>query len=128
MAATVTRNCPKCTGTGYLAIYAGIAAGVCFPCNGEGTIQAPADWREREARNARRRQTANARRAAAGANARLWAEFIAAHPTEAAIIDAGRATNRDLDMAYGQVATYREYDSNPRAALAIIANHLAGRI
>jgi len=35
-AAPTSYTCPKCTGTGYLSQYAGIAGGVCFSCAGRG--------------------------------------------------------------------------------------------
>lgn len=35
---TVTRECLKCQGTGRLAAYAHVAAGVCFDCAGRGVF------------------------------------------------------------------------------------------
>lgn len=126
--ATVGRNCPKCKGAGRIAMYAGIAGGVCFGCNGAGTITAPADWQEREARAAQRRQAAAAKRASQGANARLWAEFTAAHPDDAALIEANRHADQPdpvLGYAYSSVATYDERDSNPAQALDLVRQYRA---
>lgn len=33
-----TITCPKCSGNGYIAAFAGVAGGVCFKCNGEGRV------------------------------------------------------------------------------------------
>lgn len=35
---TETVKCPKCDGTGFIGHYAHIANGVCFTCQGSGTI------------------------------------------------------------------------------------------
>lgn len=35
---TVTRECGKCYGTGYIEAYAGIANGQCFTCGGSGNV------------------------------------------------------------------------------------------
>lgn len=129
MAATTTartarRDCAKCKGTGRIAMYAHVAAGTCFACNGQGSHQVAADWQQREARAAARRAQADAKRAAAGANAGLWAAFTAAHPAEAALIEANeQAAQPDLTLgyAYSAVATHDERDSNPAQALALVA-------
>lgn len=124
----VRRDCAKCAGKGTIGTYAHIAAGVCFDCNGAGSHLAPADWREREARAAARRQAANAKRAASGANARLWAAFAAAHPAEAALIEANERSDRPaaaLGYAYSAVATHDPRDSNPAQALDLVRAHLS---
>lgn len=117
---TVLRPCGKCRGTGHISAYARIAGGQCFACSGRGQVTVPADWRERAARAAKRRQTREARRLATGENDILWAEFKAAHPREAARIWELRADPR-YGYAYSSVATFRRGDSNPDAALHIIA-------
>lgn len=119
-AATVRRPCTKCDGTGYIQGFSHVARGVCFRCDGAGHFTAPADWREREARAAKRRAAAAAKRAAAGANDELWAEFAAAHPVEAARIWELRS-HPIYGYAYSSVATYSRRDSNPADALHIIA-------
>lgn len=117
---TVLRPCVKCTGTGRIRAYSHVAGGVCFPCAGTGRVDAPADWREREARNAARREAREAKRVASGANAALWAEFAAAHPREAARMWELRSHPR-YGYAYSSVATFDRRDSNPAQALYIIA-------
>lgn len=37
-AATITCECWKCGGTGYIAAFSGIANGTCFKCNGSGKL------------------------------------------------------------------------------------------
>lgn len=123
----VRRDCAKCHGEGRIGMYAHVAAGVCFACNGEGSYLTPADWRQREARATARRKAADAKRAANGANARLWDAFAAAHPTEAALIEANeRAEQPDatLGYAYSAVATHDERDSNPAQALDLVRTYL----
>lgn len=123
-AATVLRPCRKCRGKGTIDAYRNIAGGVCFSCAGNGDIEAPADWREREARAAKRRAAAAAKRAASGENDVLWAEFTAEHPREAALID-GRTRGDQADIllsyAYSAVATFRREHSNPEEALHLVA-------
>lgn len=126
-ARTVRRRCPKCDGRRIFTAYAHVSGGVCFTCHGAGTVDAPADWREREARNARRRKAREAARLAADQGPILWAEFVAAHPREAAIIDAGKDRDETLAYAYGYVVTYDRRDSHPDLALQIFARWEAGR-
>lgn len=59
---TDTANCPKCKGKGRISIYAGIAGGVCFRCNGSSKISARSAQATRQA--AQRKQAANQRRTA----------------------------------------------------------------
>jgi hypothetical protein len=128
--ATVLRPCCKCGGKGRIRAYGHVAGGVCFTCAGHGTVEAPADWREREVKAAARRKARQAKRLATGENETLWAEFAAAHPAEAARVDAARADWRNgvrnhetelLVHAYSWVATFRRMDSNPAEALFLIA-------
>lgn len=133
MAATATtsqvrRGCAKCAGKGTIGIYAHIAGGVCFACNGAASHLAPADWREREARAVARRKAAAAKRAASGANAELWAAFTAAHPAEAALIEANERAERPdpiLGHAYSAVATHDARDSDAAQALALVRTYLS---
>lgn len=119
-AATVLRPCGKCDGKGRINAYGHVAGGVCFACAGHGTVEVPADWREREVRNARRRAAKEAKRLASGENEQLWAEFTTAHPAEAARIWELRA-DPIYGYAYSAVATFRRRDSNPADALHLIA-------
>jgi RecJ-like exonuclease len=41
-------QCPKCGGTGYIAAYSYVAGGLCFCCNGKGTVDKV--MRERKSR------------------------------------------------------------------------------
>lgn len=117
-ASKVWRKCGRCAGRGRVA-GTRVAAGVCFACQGDGRVLDAADWQARERRADARRKATNARRAAAGANARLWAAFTAAHPDEAALIEAHRDEyGHPLSHAYAAVATYDERDSDAAAALA----------
>lgn len=122
-AGKVWRECGKCRGTGHLPEYGHVAAGTCFACNGEGRYLAPADWRQREARAEKRRQREAAKRAASGANARLWAEFTAAHPAEAALIEQHK--NGALGYAWSSVYVHDERDCNPAQALHMARQYAA---
>jgi hypothetical protein len=123
-AATVLRPCGKCDGKGRINAFSHVAGGTCFACAGQGNYEAPADWREREARAAKRRAAAAAKRAASGENDVLWAEFTAEHPREAALI-VGRTRGEQahvlLSLAYSAVATFRREHSNPEDALHLVA-------
>lgn len=119
-ARTVLRPCGKCAGNGVIRAYGHVAGGVCFSCAGHRTIEAPADWREREVKAAKRRKAREAKRVAAGDNETLWTEFTAAHPVEAARIWELRS-DPVYGYAYSSVATYSRADSNPAQALHIIA-------
>lgn len=131
--ATVLRPCGKCDGKGRIRAYGHVAGGVCFLCSGHGTLEAPADWREREVKAAKRRAAREAKRIATGENAVLWAEFSAANRVAAARVDAARAEWNAGDRsyrvellirAYSAVATFRRRDSNPADALDLIARAL----
>jgi hypothetical protein len=61
----ITEDCPKCSGKGRIAAYSGIHGGVCFTCEGRGTVTILAS-------SAKARRTRQAR-AAAKANAARWA-------------------------------------------------------
>lgn len=42
-----TISCPKCSGLGFIQMYGHVANGVCFSCNGKGTITAKLDRKPR---------------------------------------------------------------------------------
>jgi hypothetical protein len=124
----VTETCPKCHGDGYIAVYRNVLGGACFTCGTEGTVQLPADWRERAAQADANAKARAAKRAGAGANERLWAEFAAAHPAEAAFIERHRATDASdtrplavwMSSARSAVYVYNARDCQPEQALEIV--------
>lgn len=116
---TVTRPCGRCLGRGHINGFSHVAGGRCFACGGSGTFADSADWREREARAEARRQRRDAARRARDAGPRLWEQFAAEHPNEAATIWAGKDTDPILGMAYTSIAVYDPRDQNLQQALRL---------
>ena len=116
-ATTATRTCTRCQGNGRIEAFRHVNGGTCALCHGTGTRPA----RRNASANPRPRKPAAPK---TGANARLWAAFTANHPAEAQIITDGMAYDEGLAYAYSYVATYREADSHPQAALDIVTAHL----
>jgi hypothetical protein len=116
-ATTATRTCTRCDGNKVIEAFRHVNSGICALCGGTGTRPA----RKNAAANPRPRKAAAPK---TGCNARLWAAFTDANPAEAQIIEEGMATDEGLAYAYSYVATYREADSHPALALALVAEHL----
>lgn len=112
---TGRHTCPRCQGVGTIAAFRTVAGGRCFGCHGTGTVA-------RKPRATRRRRPQGQ-----GANEALWAEFAAAHPAEAAVIEAGKDDHPMLGYAHSSVACFDRRDTNWDQALALVARHQEGR-
>lgn len=116
-----SEKCSKCRGTGSFVSYSGRVLGSCFACKGKGEIF----YKTNAADRAAKREQAAQRKADKAAQA--LADFAAQHPSEAAWIEASRATFAFAQSMHDAVQKFGSLTANQLAACTRAAEKVAAR-